>query len=100
VPDTCWLQRITRTADGQGGFTEGWAVEATTVCHAGRYTDQLEQNVAERLQGRAAYRLRLPYSIIPRLGDRIVTDERTFDVVGVARVPLGVHTTVVAGEVA
>jgi head-tail adaptor len=40
LPDTCTIQRVTRTADGMGGYSETWADLATSVmCRAGTVND-------------------------------------------------------------
>ena len=32
LPETCQVLTVTRTSDGQGGFTEAWGTVATTTC--------------------------------------------------------------------
>lgn len=99
LAEACTVQRVTRSSDGMGGMTQSWATIATTVCSSSRYSDDVEAAVAERLQGRPGYRLRLPYDVVPTLGDRVVTDARTFDVVAVTRRPSGISTELIVVEV-
>lgn len=98
----CTVQALVRESDGQGGTTESWDAVAHTLCHVaqsrGGY-EMHEQAVADRLHGRAAYLVRLPYTTEVSLGDRIVTEGVTLDVVNVSRPPNGMATLVTAGEV-
>lgn len=97
----CEVKRLTRTTDGQGGSTESYATYAYTLCHAGSSSGygEMETVVSDRLHGRTAYTVRLPFTTDVRMGDQLIIDGRTFDVVtDPARVPEGTATLVLAAE--
>ncbi|MBX6770879.1 MAG: head-tail adaptor protein [Chloroflexi bacterium] len=101
LPDTAQVQRVARTSDGMGGFTESWSTVTTVACRvspSGNTT--AEQVVAERVQDRVLWTLTLPAQMDVTAADRIVVGSRTFEVVGVlAPRSYELATRVVAVEV-
>lgn len=84
LPETAQVQRVTRTSDGLGGYTEAWAAIATVACRvAPSGNTPAEQVVAERIQDRVLWTLTLPAGTDVTPADRIAVGSRTFEVIGV-----------------
>lgn len=101
LPDTAQVQRVTRTSDGMGGFTETWATVATVACRVSPSGNTpTEQVAAERVQDHVLWTLTLPAETDVTAADLIVVGSRTFEVVGVlAPRSYEIATRVVAVEV-
>lgn len=87
LPDQCVLNRLTRTPDGAGGWTDTWSAVATVACRV-RPTNQnnaSEPVTAERLQGRSPFTVTLPHDADVRDADTIqrVGDTTALEVIGV-----------------
>lgn len=81
VCDTpCVLQRVTRTPDGLGSYTETWNTVATTTCLIGPPSGALEVAMASRIADVVSYHVALSASIDVRPQDRLVIGARTLTV--------------------
>lgn len=81
--ETIIIQRVTRTPDTYGGWSESWATLATVTGRL-RVQPGREGPVADRLTAVTVYQVSLPAGtdVTPR--DRLVVSGRTFEVTGVA----------------
>ncbi|MBI4496310.1 MAG: head-tail adaptor protein [Chloroflexi bacterium] len=85
LPDTAVVQRVTRTADDMGGFTESWAAAGTAACRVaplGSRTPE-ERVFAERIAPDVPWVITLPQGTDVTAEDRVTVGARTFEVLGV-----------------
>lgn len=78
LPHPCSVHSRTDAPDGAGGSTSTWTVGAVTRCHIARQSKPLATEVADRLQGRTAYIMRLPAGTVVPLAVRISAAGRTY----------------------
>lgn len=81
MPDTVYIQRLTRTSDGAGGWTEAWQTVATTK---GRIAPSQRQ-AGETVQGGAImaygeFIVTLPYDTDLRQDDRLQISGTQYEV--------------------
>jgi len=81
-PDTCTLQTVTRTADGQGGYTESWANTHTSVAcrlspEMGRSNPQAE---GEQLQELTFWVLTVAHNQTIDETMRVVHSSETYEI--------------------
>lgn len=79
LTDTCSIQTITKVSDGSGGFTD---TISSTVSDCAMLTtgSELEQLVAERLQGQTVATLMLPLTASINHEDKVSKDGNTYHV--------------------
>ena len=94
LPTPCTVSSVAPTADGQGGFTKPETVKETTVCRitAGGSVSDMSAPVADKLQGREAYRYKLPYASSVAVGDIITAVGQSFEVLSRSKSPEGTLT--------
>jgi head-tail adaptor len=82
LPDTATISRLTRTADGAGGYTEAWATTGSAVaCRVSPTGSQAaERQVAAKLAAVAPWTVTLPAETDVTTSDRILTGGRTLQV--------------------
>jgi hypothetical protein len=83
LPDSVEVWRSTDSSDSRGGQTQSFTRRST---HRGRYVplttvQSAEQVYADRLGGMQGWWFTLPIGSAVGLGDRLVTADRTFEVV-------------------
>lgn len=83
MPDTCNVLSVTRTSDGQGGWTEAWGTASGTVAcrldaKAGR-----EMDAGGAVQAFHTYTLTLKHGTTITTANRVEVDSSTFAVVSV-----------------
>jgi len=83
LPDTCVIQRVTRTPDGAGGSTETWATVATMACRVSPAGQGDEHLFGGRLASVSGYVVTLPAETDVAAVDRIAWGGRTLEVAGV-----------------
>lgn len=107
LPDTAAVQRPTQVVDANGNTTETYATVATVACRVSRVGNDVEERVlANRITGRSAFTVYLPYDADARETDRLAvtsTDPafaaQTYEVVGVlAPTTWGVHVRCVCAR--
>lgn len=74
------LQRVTRTPDGLGSYTEAWNTIGTPNCLIGPPTGAQEVALAMRIADVVSYHIALPAGTDVRPNDRLVIGARTLTV--------------------
>lgn len=82
LPDTCVIQAVTRTADGQGGWTEVWAASGTVSCRMDQNSGNKGRQAAA-VQDFATFTLTVPYDTGLTALQRVVHAGETYNVIGV-----------------
>lgn len=83
LTETATVQRVTRTGDGMGGFSESWATVATVSARVAPLGNSPQERViAERLTGVTLWTVTLPAGTDVTDADRIGISGRTFEVTG------------------
>ena len=85
LPETCDIQRVTRTSDGQGGYTETWVTAAGSTDVPYRRSPMgapTEQRLADRLAGKAGWILTFAYDADVLAADRVVDGTSQYEVIG------------------
>lgn len=82
-PDTCTIQTVTRTSDGQGGYTDSWANTYTSVAcrlapEQGKYVESLE---GEQLTVITSWVLTVAYNQALDETMRVVHGSETYEIV-------------------
>lgn len=72
LPDVCQIRRITQTADGYGGTTDGTVSTVNTTCRLAPIGRGAASEVAERLGLSDAAQVALPVSSDVRVADRLL----------------------------
>jgi len=85
MPDSCAIQRVTRTKDGAGGSTTATAIMATVPCRLRPAGGGDERTIADALQWVVAYTVSLPWGTDLRPADTLLIAGRTFQIGGVLR---------------
>jgi SPP1 family predicted phage head-tail adaptor len=83
LPDTCHLLTLTRTSDGQGGWSEAWGTASASVaCRLDglRGSDQIS---ADSLQAFHSWVLTLPYNTTITAAYRVEHGGNTYTVTSV-----------------
>lgn len=85
LPDTCHVMRISYTPDGVGGRTQTWGTAGTSVpCRVAPSEGANQLGFAQQTDAEMTFIVSLKYNADALIGDRIVTDGRTLDVVGIS----------------
>lgn len=79
LPDSCIIQRLAETSDGQGGFTQAWAAVGTVDCRLVAKSGNTralggQQNTV------GAYTLTVPHDTDIQASDRVVIDSTNYRV--------------------
>lgn len=86
MPETVYVQRLTRVSDGAGGWSEVWNTVATTKGRIGLANWQPnEAEIAGRVQNRQKYVVTLPADTELTEQDRLQINGRQFEIIGIAR---------------
>lgn len=83
-PDEMVITRPTTTKTSQGTFTKTYTTVATVMGRlqpVDHKTTEQERIIAAKFQGKAMYRLQLPYNTDIRIEDRVLTRGKTIDIV-------------------
>lgn len=85
LPDTCNILTVTRTSDGQGGFTEAWgtATASTNVACRLDGINATEVVAGAGLQAFHTYVLTLPHDTTITTADRVEVGDDTFNITSV-----------------
>ena len=98
TPAQVW--RAEETPDGEGGTIEDWNVVVNTVCSREPATrQQLELVIADRVASVTYWSIELPVGTDVTAKDRIVTENRTFEVVAPVDDSYGLDLVLVCLEV-
>lgn len=85
MPEMVYVQRLTRTPDGAGGWSEAWNTVATTK---GRLVtkawDDAEQEIAGRYAARYKTIVTLPATTSLTESDRLQISGRQYEIIGIA----------------
>lgn len=60
LPETAYIQALTKTSDGEGGYTEAWTTITTTTARIGEPKGELEHEIAGKLGVGMVYVITLP----------------------------------------
>lgn len=82
LPDSCVIQRKTRTSDGGGGGSVSWAASGTVDARVGQ-TAGTEQLLDAQLVGQVDAILTVPHDADLRQADRAVVDGTTYEVLSI-----------------
>lgn len=86
MPETVYIQHLTRTSDGAGGWSEAWNTVETTKGRIGTANWQPnETEIAGRVQNRQKYVITLPPDTELTEQDRLQISGRQFEIIGIAR---------------
>lgn len=83
LPDTCEIQRLNRTKDGQGGYTEAFSTVATVACKrapAATGSGESETTAGDAIRSEIKWVFTLPTGTEVRASDQIEHDNRLFEV--------------------
>lgn len=86
MPDTCTIQTVARTSDGQGGWSEVWSNTYTSVaCRVSpvKLRSLGEGIQADQMTGKRRYILTVAYDQAITLADRVVHGGVTYNVISV-----------------
>jgi hypothetical protein len=83
LPDTCVVQSLTQTSDGQGGFTDTWAASGTVVCRLDNGSGQ-KANVAQSVQPFSSWVLTVPQDASIGTDNRVVHGGETYAVIALS----------------
>lgn len=84
LPDTCILMSLTRTADGQGGWTEAWGTATASVACRLDNSAGNKRQVADSLKGFSSWILTVPYATAITDAMRVVYGANTYKVISVS----------------
>ena len=82
LPDTCDILSVTRSADGEGGWTETWGTASTVSCRLDMVQGR-EALAGGAVQPFTAYMLSLPYDAVISAANRVQHSSVTYNVVSV-----------------
>lgn len=100
LTDTCTIRRYTSVSDSEGGATDTWVDNATSVPCRVSPVGQAERIIGQRLAAESQWIVRFTATRDITVRDRIVWDGRTLEVTGVADRTDETSTVVAAREVA
>ena len=85
LPDTCSILSVTRTPDGQGGFTETWAATQTNVpCRLdGKLGGERNLVIGEGVREYHRWTLTVPYDTTITPSNRIEHNSQTYRITNV-----------------
>jgi head-tail adaptor len=82
LPETCSVLTLTKTSDGQGGFTETWGTASTTTCRVD-WKSGIETIQGGAIQPYRRCMITLPYDTTVTEGSRLAVGSDTYAVTGV-----------------
>lgn len=82
LPDTVYVQRLTRTEDDAGGASEVWATVSTTTGRVAMSSGS-EQVIADRIGAVVTYMVTLPHDTALLQGDQLQINSRQFAIVSI-----------------
>lgn len=86
MPETVYVQSLTRSSDSAGGWSESWSTSATTKGRIGVSDWQpSEAEIAGRVQNRQKYVITLPAGTTLTEQDRLQINGRQFEIIGIAQ---------------
>jgi len=71
LPETAYIQSLTKTSDGEGGFTEAWTTITTTTARIGEPKGELEREIAGKIGVGMVYVITLPSETVLDLANQI-----------------------------
>lgn len=80
MPETAYIQSLTATSDGQGGFTESWQTIKTVAARIGEPKGDAEKEVAGRIETGKVVIITLPYDVEVELDNQIQINEINYRV--------------------
>ena len=86
LPDTAVLQTLTRTSDGQGGWTEAWAAAGTVACRLDNSSGQ-RATVGQSVRPYSAWVLTVPHDAGLTTAHRVEVGDETYAVIAVSDAP-------------
>ena len=60
LPEVAYVQQLTKTPDGEGGYTEAWQTTATVNARIGEPKGELEREIAGKIAVGMVYTITLP----------------------------------------
>jgi len=81
-PDTAAILSVTRTSDGQGGFTETWGTASTTVCRVD-WKSGVESISGGAIQPIRTCTITMPYDAVVTEANRIQVGAQVYAVTAV-----------------
>lgn len=84
LPDTCSIMSITRTSDGQGGWSEAWgtAVGGTAVACRLDYVSGRTEFTGGAIQPYTGFVMTLPYNATVTTANRLIHNGKTYSITG------------------
>jgi head-tail adaptor len=83
LPDVCNILSVTRTPDGQGGFTDSWGTASTSVPCRLHYSQGVETVAGGGLKAFSGWVLTLPYATTISAANRVEVGSDTYSVTSV-----------------
>lgn len=80
LPETAYVQRLTRTSDGEGGYTEAWNTVTTTTGRIGEPKGEFEREIAGKIAVGMAYVITLPSNTEVLSTDQIQINSKNYKV--------------------
>ncbi|TXH58138.1 MAG: head-tail adaptor protein [Desulfurellales bacterium] len=82
LPDTCTILTVTRTIDGQGGWSDSWAASGTTTCRLDNLTktEVLEGGAIQHYTG---WVLTVPHNVTVTEENRVRVSGNDYNVRGI-----------------
>lgn len=80
LPETAYVQRLTRTTDGEGGYTEAWSTQTTTTGRIGEPKGEFEKEAAGKISVGVAYVITLPSNTEVLPTDQIQINSKNYKV--------------------
>jgi head-tail adaptor len=80
LDQTCTIQRVTRSPDGYGGYTETWATLASVNCNVAQPTAALMQQYAQLIGNQKTFVVRLPAGQDIKRNDQLIIGSDTLRV--------------------
>lgn len=71
LPETAYVQQLTKTPDGEGGYTEAWTTTATTNARIGEPKGELEREIAGKIAVGKVFVITLPVGTVVSDTDQI-----------------------------
>lgn len=80
LPETAYIQALTKTSDGEGGFTEAWNTVTTTTARIGEPKGEFEREIAGKIAVGMAYVITLPSETVLDLANQIQINSKNYKV--------------------
>lgn len=82
LPDTCVILSVTRTIDGQGGWSDSWAASGTTTCRLDNLT-KTELLQGGGIQHYTGWVLTVPHDVTINEEKRVRVSGNDYNVIGI-----------------